>query len=247
MAINHAAPRWRAIAREALAEATGRVSRGNAVLAGSGGPAGNARLTAWTGLVLLVLFAAELVTLIDVRQLISWHLALGALLVPPALLKTASTGWRILRYYAGDRPYRDAGAPPLLLRVLGPLVVLTTLALLGSGLALVAVGPNRGRGSLVDLLGLSIDILTVHQTAFAVWAAVTGLHLLTRLVPALRLTVGSPASDVTVPGGYRRIVALLLTAVAAVALAVVVVKAGSAWHDLAAPRFGSPGQQSPPG
>jgi hypothetical protein len=72
--------------------------RTDPVLAGSGGPAGNAVLTAWTGLTLLVLSVAELLTLFDVRGLISWHVAIGALLVPPALVKTASTGWRIARY-----------------------------------------------------------------------------------------------------------------------------------------------------
>src|SRR3954452_15080190 len=105
--------------QEAGATALGREHREDPVLPGSGGPAGNARLTAWTGLVLLVLFLAELVTLLDVRGLISWHVALGVLLIPPALLKTASPGWRILRYYPGSRPSREAGPPPLLLRVLG--------------------------------------------------------------------------------------------------------------------------------
>jgi hypothetical protein len=31
-----------------------------------------------------VLFIAELVTLLDVRQLVSWHVIIGVLLVPPA-------------------------------------------------------------------------------------------------------------------------------------------------------------------
>src|SRR4249919_1797513 len=84
---------------ETVSVALGRVHRRDPVLAGTGGPAGNALLTAWTGLVLLVLGVAELLTLINVRGLISWHVALGALLVPPALVKTASTGWRVVRYY----------------------------------------------------------------------------------------------------------------------------------------------------
>jgi hypothetical protein len=53
-------------AAELPAEAAGRRRRADPVLAGAGGPAGNARLTAWTGLVLLALFGAELVTLVDV-------------------------------------------------------------------------------------------------------------------------------------------------------------------------------------
>src|SRR5438309_11249472 len=128
---------------ELVDEAAGRSHRQDGVLPRTGGPAGNARLTAWTGVILFVLFVAELVTLLDVRGLISWHVALGVLLIPPALLKTASTGWRILRYYTGSRPYREAGPPPLFLRILGPLVVAATLALLGTGLVLIALGEQR--------------------------------------------------------------------------------------------------------
>ncbi|NJC70527.1 hypothetical protein HC031_12505 [Planosporangium thailandense] len=217
---------------DTLAEATGRQRRADAVLAG-GGPAGNARLTAWTGLALLTLFLAELVTLLDVRGLISWHLAIGALLVPPALLKTVSTGWRIARYYTGDRPYRESGPPPLLLRVLGPLVVFGTLALLGSGLALIVTGPRAGQASLGSVLGFPLDVLTLHKAAFVGWGVVTGLHTLCRLLPALRLTLLPPtAPRQAVPGRWRRAGALAATAAIAAGLAVVVVHAGDAWRTL---------------
>ncbi|HEY9484617.1 MAG TPA: hypothetical protein VIR00_16810 [Micromonosporaceae bacterium] len=53
-----------------------------------------------------MLFGAELVTLVDVRGWIDWHIVIGVLLIPPALVKTASMGWRIVRYYTGSRPYR---------------------------------------------------------------------------------------------------------------------------------------------
>src|SRR4051812_42658121 len=133
-----------------LAEASGREVRDNPVVAGSGGPAGNALLTAWTALVLLLLSAGELLTLFDVRGLISWHVVLGALLVPPAVMKTASTTWRMASYYLRRTPYRRAGPPPLLMRLLGPLVVISTLGLLGTGLLLVLMGENRSHQSIVD-------------------------------------------------------------------------------------------------
>jgi hypothetical protein len=174
---------WRGVVDETLGVAVGREHRPDPVLPGTGGPAGNARLTAWTGLVLLVLFVAELVTLLDVHGLIGWHLAIGVILIPPALLKTATTGWRILRYYVGDAEYRKAGPPPLLLRLLGPLVVLGSLALLGTGLALVVFGEQRSRESLFTVVGQRVDVLTLHQASFAVWAVVTGLHVLARLIP----------------------------------------------------------------
>src|SRR5215472_16387898 len=152
---------------DTMAEVLGREHRTDPVLPGNGGPAGNARLTAWTGLVLLALFAVELITLLDVRGLVSWHIVVGVLLVPPALLKTATTGWRTARYYTGHRPYRQAGPPTLVLRMVGPVVVLSTLALLGTGIALILVSPPTAHDDA--LYGLSL--LNLHKAAFLIWAA----------------------------------------------------------------------------
>jgi hypothetical protein len=214
---------------ETVSVALGRAHRDDPVLTGTGGPAGNAALTAWTGLVLLVLGVAELLTLIDVRGLISWHVAIGALLVPPALLKTVSTGWRIVRYYAGSAAYAEAGPPPLLLRLLGPLVVVSTLALLASGVVLVWLSEDRSRQALFTLLGFRVDWITVHQAAFAVWATVTGLHLLGRIVAAVRLTFLADRSR-GIPGAPGRLAVWLVVAASATILAVVLVRADDSWH-----------------
>jgi hypothetical protein len=225
---------------DVLDEALGRTRRTDPVLPGGGGPAGNARLTAWTGVLLLVLFVAELVTLIDVRQLISWHLVIGTLLIPPALLKTGTTGWRIVGYYTGRRPYRDAGPPPLLLRILGPLVVAGTLAVLGSGLLLILLGPDTSRRTLLDVLGQRIDTVTIHQATFAVWAVVTGLHTLARLVPAARLTVAPGPSGISVPGSARRVGVLIVTVSVAAVCAALVLSAAGAWRTQPDRQHGSP-------
>jgi hypothetical protein len=237
--------RIRAAGVDVLDEALGRTRRSDPVLPGAGGPAGNARLTAWTGVLLFVLFVAELVTLIDVRQLIGWHLVIGTLLVPPALLKTGTTGWRIVGYYTGRRPYRDAGPPPLLLRILGPLVVAGTLAVLGSGLLLILLGPNTSRRTLLDVLGQRIDTVTIHQATFAVWAVVTGLHTLARLVPAIRLTVAPTRAGRPVPGRGRRVGVVVVTVgIAAVSAALVLSTAG-AWRTQPDRRSGpAPGRHS---
>ncbi len=66
-----------------------------------GNPAGNERLTALTGAVLLLLFAAEGVTILRVHELLTLHFFLGMLLVGPVLLKIGSTVFRFARYYAG--------------------------------------------------------------------------------------------------------------------------------------------------
>jgi len=210
---------------DVFAEATGRRHRTDAVVPGGGGPAGNARLTAVTGMVLLAGFVAELVTLLDVSGLIDWHVAIGVLLVPPALLKTASTGWRIIRYYAGSRVYRASGPPPMLLRLLGPAVVLSTLGLLGSGLALIALGPDASRHTLVRTLGQRVDAITLHQAFFACWSVATGLHVLARLAPAMALAGRRSA----VPGGRRRFAAVAVTLAVAAIAAVLLLGAAAAW------------------
>jgi hypothetical protein len=209
-------------------EARGRRHRADPALPRTGGPAANARLTAWTGLVLLVLFLAELVTLLDLRGLVAWHITIGVLLIPPALVKTATTGWRIVRYYAGNPAYRTAGPPTLLLRLLGPVVVVTTLGVLGTGVALVAVGPARSRDG-VSLIGHTIDLTTLHKAFFVLWAFATGVHTLGRLWPAVRLTVAPDRPRVAGVGG-RATVAVLAVA-AAVAGAILAASTIPAWSN----------------
>jgi len=213
-----------------VAEATGRERRDDPVLPRTGGPAGNAVLTAWTGLVLLVLSLAELLTLFNIRGLISWHVAIGALLIPPALMKTATTGWRILRYYVGDESYRTAGPPPKALRLLGPLVVLSTLGLLGSGVLLVLLGSDASHRNFVSLVGFGISWVTVHQGFFVVWGGATGLHLLGRMVPTVLLTFGR-ARGLRVPGWWTRSALIATAATLAVLAAVLLVRADGSWAD----------------
>jgi hypothetical protein len=230
---------------EVTDEAVGHGRRHDPVLPRTGGPAGNARLTAWTGLVLAVLFVAELVTLLDVRRLVGWHVVLGVLLLPPVLLKTASTGWRIVRYYTGQRAYRSAGPPPTPLRILGPLVIATTLLLLGSGLLLIIVGVARSRQ---PLLGMGIDLLSLHQASFVLCGIALGLHFLARIVPALRLAAGwtpgrRPVRE-RVPGARPRLAVVTASlAIAAVAAALLLPLASSWQND----RSGKFDHERPPG
>src|SRR5438105_15587254 len=81
---------------------------------GRAGVEANARLTAMTGIVLLVLFIAEIATvLIRARSVLTLHVTLGLLLVPPVLLKIASTTWRMTAYYRGNAAYREKRPPSL--------------------------------------------------------------------------------------------------------------------------------------
>lgn len=208
---------------EVVNTAVGQEHRKDPVGARTGGPAGNARLTAWLGLLLLVVFVVECGTLVSLQGLLSAHIFIGALLVPLALAKTATTTWRIVRYYAGNAAYRQAGPPPLLLRLLGPLVVLTSLAVLGTGLALIALG-SRGREPFLTVLGFGLGPLMLHKAAFVLWLGVTALHTLVRLVPAV-LVAGRRLGPRDVPGTGLRAGVLGLTVAVSVLTGVLVLSA----------------------
>jgi hypothetical protein len=142
------------------------------------GVAGNARLTAISGMALLLLCVAEVVTVVlGATHVLTAHVVIGLVLTPVALVKIGSTGWRIVRYYRGDRIYTARGAPAMYLRILGALLILLTVALLGSGI-LTFAGPS----------GLYHAALTVHKVSFYPWVAVLVVHTFAHFAQALRLT-----------------------------------------------------------
>lgn len=136
----------------------------------------NARLTAMTAAALLGLLAVEGVTVLRVHSLLWLHVLIGTALVPPVLLKIGSTGYRFVRYYRGSPAYRRKGPPPLVLRVLGPLLVATTLTVLGSGIALMFVAASARQ-----------SLLLLHKASFVVWFAAMVFHVLGHLVETARL------------------------------------------------------------
>lgn len=206
--------------------ALGRHHRADPETGRGGGPAGNARLTAWIGWLLLVAFLVECGTLISLSQFMNVHVVVGVLLVALVLAKTASTGWRILRYYTGDPAYRQAGPPPLLLRMLGPLVVIGGFAVLGSGLALIALG-QAARQELFTVLGFRVDAVTIHQGAFVLWLGVTVPHTLARLIPAWQIAMDRRK----LPGGFTRAAAVAaVVAAGAIAAGPVLGEAGEWLH-----------------
>jgi hypothetical protein len=130
----------------------------------------NARLTATNGTLLIVLLAVEGVTILSVRQMITLHIYLGIVLLGPVLLKTATTVYRFTRYYSGAPAYRRKGPPHPILRAIGPLVILTTLTVLGTGIGLIVTGPSH-----------SEPLLTLHQASFIAWVALMTIHVLGHL------------------------------------------------------------------
>jgi hypothetical protein len=117
--------------------------------------------------VLLVLFAAELATvLLGARSVLTAHVVVGLILVPPVLLKIASTSWRMLAYYRGDAAYREKCPPALALRILGPFFVFLTVLVFGSGAGLVLTPHDLHSSSLI-----------VHKASFYLWLATLLIHV----------------------------------------------------------------------
>jgi len=187
-----------------------------------GGTTGNERLTAVNGAILIALLAVIGLTLLRLRPLLSVHLFVGMLLIPPILLKLASTGYRFIRYYTHDPIYRRKGPPPALLRMIAPMMVLTTVVVLASGVALLFIGPSS-RDTL----------LPIHKVSFILWSAFFVLHVLGHLVElphALRADYSPSArlsSDVT--GRSGRTLALAGALVAGVVLAILVIPEFGPW------------------
>ena len=155
-----------------------------------GGVKGNQRLTATSALVLLVLLAAEGATIPFVRQQLTLHIFLGLVLVPPVVLKLASTGWRFARYYLKDAVDVRRGPPRAFLRLLvAPSTVASTLVLFGTGVALVIVHPQRGL------------IVGLHKASFVVWFGAMSVHVLAHVLKVPRL------ARADYRGGIRRHVA----------------------------------------
>jgi hypothetical protein len=182
------------------------------------GPPGNERLTTSVGLVLLVLLIVETLTTLSARSLLPVHLFLGLILLPPLALKLGSTGWRFLRYYAGDALYRHEGPPRLVLRLLAPFLIASTFVLFGSGIALAVVGHG----------GLWFD---VHIVSFGVWGLLIIVHILAYLARTLRVGTADwhRSAEPVVRGARRRRAALGGAVLAGVILAVATYPLQQGW------------------
>jgi len=183
-----------------------------------GGVAGNERLTAEAGALLFILLAVLGVTIPAVGQLMYEHVFLGMLLIPPVLLKLGTTGYRFVRYYTRDPAYRRAGPPAPLLRMVAPLVVASTLAVFGTGVMLLILGPGAGVWR------------NLHKAAFIAWFVVTSLHVLAYMwrVPRLAAPDWRRGDDRLGGSLHRRL--LVGGAVAAgIVLASATVQYAAAW------------------
>jgi hypothetical protein len=164
--------------------------------AGNRAVVGNERLTALAGAVLLVLIVVELVTSVRLRTLLSAHVVVGLVLAGPLAVKLASTSYRFVRYYTHSLSYVRRGPPHLALRVLGPLLVATTLVVVGSGIGLLVTGPDHA-GPLLPLHGFSV----------LVFVPLIAIHLVAHILATPRLVADewSTAAAARVPGRGLRV------------------------------------------
>jgi ABC-type Na+ efflux pump permease subunit len=145
---------------------------------------------------------------------------IGLLLIPPVLLKLGSTGYRFVRYYSGARAYREKGPPLLPLRLLAPVLAASTVAVLASGVWLLALGRR------------SDTVLQLHQISFIVFGIVFAIHLLAyapRMVRSLRADWG-PVRRLAIPGTGARGALVAASLGAGLALALTLLSAIEGWH-----------------
>jgi len=184
------------------------------------GTEANARLTSSTALVLLVLLAIEGFTVLRVGSLLTLHVFIGMLLVPPVLVKLASTLWRFAKYYTGSREYREKGPPPVVLRLLGPFVATLTIILFASGILLLFV-PQTWRG----------DMLLLHQASFVLWFACMTIHVLGHIKETAELSTKDwvRRTRVRVAGSRWRRLAITTSLICGVGLAFVTIPSVGPW------------------
>jgi hypothetical protein len=184
------------------------------------GVAGNGRLTAALAAVLLVLLAAEGATIPWVGRLRVEHILIGLLLLGPVAAKLASTGYRFARYYLGAPAYVSKGPPPVVLRLLAPGVVFTTVALFGTGVALLLAGEPSGR------------LVFLHKASFIAWFALMAIHVLGHLREVPRRALADWRSDPRrspLGGAGLRLAAVAAALAAGAAIAALAGSAAGSW------------------
>jgi hypothetical protein len=132
----------------------------------------------------------------------------GTMLIAFVIVKIASTTYRFLRYYAGQPEYARKGPPPLMLRLLGPIVTLTTVAVLATGV-----------GSLVARHARWLDL--AHKASFVVWFAATTIHVLGHAIetPALAFADWSRSRRAQVSGASKRVLLFVVATAGGLLLA----------------------------
>jgi hypothetical protein len=168
--------------------------------------------------VLLALLAIEGVTILAIRPLLSVHVFVGLLLIPPVALKLAAVGYRLLRYYTRAAEYVRKGPPLWLMRmIVAPGLVAATLVVFATGVALLVVGPGSGM------------VLGLHKASFIVWGAAFAIHVLVYALRVPGLVAADWGRDSSAPGASLRIGVVAFALLAGLTLALAVMPAAGPW------------------
>jgi hypothetical protein len=176
---------------------------------------GNLRLTALTGLALVLLLVSVYGTGVLFGDLRPAHFFTGFFIIPLLLAKLASVGWRFFHYYGRSARYRAAGPPWLLPRVLAVPLILSTIIAVSSGVILWALGMQHGTWS------------TIHTDSVVILLLLVGVHLAAHLRRAVRAIEGDRANTTR----RWRLAAVFLSVAGGVALAIAMARFEPAWHD----------------
>ncbi len=106
------------------------------------------------------------------------------------------------------------------MRVMAPMLVVTTIAVLATGVLLLAAGHKDG------------TLLEIHKVSFIVWLALFGVHLLAylpRVVRSLGVDWGAARRE-AVPGTGIRAMLVAASLGGGVALALSLLSSMNAWH-----------------
>jgi len=191
------------------------------------GVEGNSRITGVLGAILLLVLAVEGVTIWDVRSMLSLHVFIGFFVIPIVCVKLATTSYRAFHYYRGTAAFRRKGPPHPVLRILAPVVIVSTVSMLLFGVVTLAVGPNHRE-----------PWLTLHQGSFIVWLVATAVHVLGHLFETWKLTRDEVLGKPPVPRRGTRLLVVGVGVAVGLALGIASLKWTGAWTNA---RFGHDG------
>jgi hypothetical protein len=183
-----------------------------------------------TGAVLIIALAVEGYTILQIGRLLTLHVFLGMLLLGPVTLKVASVIYRFVRYYTGSEPYRRKGPPAPLLRVIGPIIVLLTACVFGSGVMLAVTGPNFGFGG-------PSGWLLIHRLSFIAWLFFMAIHVLTYVWRLPRLLAAEARGASLAEARHRlggrgtRLALLIASLLAGLVIALLTVHLAGPWEN----------------
>jgi hypothetical protein len=186
------------------------------------GPSGNEHFTAMLGGLLFVLLAVEGITIVALGMFVVPHIVLGFAIIGPLLFKIGSTLYRFIRYYTGAASYRVAGPPAPFPRVVGPLVLIFSVAVIATGVALVLV-PAADRAT----------VHFWHKVTFILWFIVMTCHVLWyiwRVPRIVRDDVAPKTAAHLVPGRGWRWAGLAAALILGVVIAVLTAHLAAPWN-----------------